>query len=324
MPSKSQMQLLNGKMENIQKNGKYFPFHYKLFTIFGLGQFHNPVEENFSIFSNPLYIMYSLCQHVFWTLLFPIALWLEVPRLLGSLDRLMLNLTFSITFTLMFIKLSIVLAQNKNIQKLIYTIEVELVTFTQSNMILNNTVKISKCMTYAVLIFANTTVIGLVIGGIFQAFWYPENADAEPKDRILPMPVYLPYEVSSNFLYTITFIYQILGIVWCGNLVVLINTFMNAIMAHIAGRFANLRHVLENIKLICLSKVSSENLRESIAKDTIMDSELNIDELKFHENLIKYEKMEIGIIKKYGQEAFDAYLCKCLKECIVHHRSIIS
>lgn len=310
-------------MENTQINEKYFPFHYKLFTIFGLGQFYNSTQNKFTIFSNLLYIIYSLFQHIFWTLLFPIALWLEVPNLSGDLDRLMLNLTFSITFTLMFIKLAIILVQRENIKKLVHVLEVELVTFTQSNLIMKKSVRISKRMTCAVLIFANTTVIGLIIGGVYQVIWYPGNPGGAPKDMILPMPVYLPYEVSSNFLYTITFIYQIFGVIWCGNLVVMINTFMNAIMVHAAGRFANLRYVLENIKSICLLKMSSNN--PSFIEDAIMDGDLNIDKFRLYKkNQNKFDKMEKDVIEKYGRETFDAYLCKCLKECILHHRSIIT
>ncbi|XP_077290349.1 odorant receptor Or1-like [Arctopsyche grandis] len=302
------------------KNLKYFPFHYRLLRIAGLGEFHDPHHGNFNNFSKPVYIIYSVIQHIFWTVLFPIALWMEVPRLAGDLDRLTLNLTFSITFVLTYVKLYIIMVKNRDIQQVVYTLEEDFFNFSQSKLISDKTVKMSKCITYSVLIFANSTVVGLIIGGIIQAGW--NSTSSSFHTRKFPVPVYLPHEISSDFIYSVTFVYQIFGIVWCGNLVVLINTFINAIMVHVAGRLANLRLVIENIRPICISKLHSRILSKNDFKDeVIMNRDFNIDELV---GSVGRGRIERNVLTHYGQDFLDKYMYKCMKECIIHHKSIIS
>lgn len=300
---------------------KYFHFHYSLLKFFGLSIFNDPNEKR-----NYLYSFYSIIQLGVWIFLFTITLVMAIPYIYKNLDNLMLNLSFSITFTLSFIKLYLVVFKRKTIQGIVESIEITMSEFSQNNRIMKKTTTISKQLTMSVMIFANMTVIGLIIGGTFKAVASPKihyeshNSTFLPSNRILPMPVFLPFEISSDFVYSIAFAYQILGISVYGNIVVLINTLMITVMVHISGRFANLRYVLENLRSLAILKLAEGNGKVEFKNgDRIFNKHFNVDEIE--ERMMGSKKT---LIVKLSHENLNKIMLKGLKECIEHHISIIS
>lgn len=318
-----------------ENNGpKYFPLHYSLMRFVGLGYFHNPKEKDFKNFSKPWYVLYSAVQLGFWVFIFTAALWIEVPYIYKNLDRLMLNLTFSVTFSSSLVKLYIVIAHNKTIQMIVYSIEHDLCQFPQNEKIMKKTVAVCRRLTLSILSFANLTVIGLVIGGTVQAIRSPKIFKAKhvnnteifkPSDRILPMPVYLPFEITSDYIYAIAFIYQILGIQWYGNIVVLINTFMNTIMIHFADKFANLKYFVENTREVAILRLRLKIDKGKSVKLTLSRKEAQIQLQTFGEvgehELAESEKI---VSTYFTEEEINKEMCYFLKECIQHHIALLS
>lgn len=319
---------------NEDSGPKYFPFHYSFMRFIGLGYFHNPKEKNFKNFSKPWYVLYSVVQLGFWVFLFTAALWMEVPYIYKNLDRLMLNLTFSVTFTSSLVKLYIVVAHNRTIQQIVYSIEYDLCQFPQNEKIMKKTLTVCRQLTLSILTFANLTVLGLVIGGTVQALWSPKIFKAKfvnsteifkPSDRILPMPVYLPFEITSDYIYAIAFIYQILGIQWYGNIVVLINTFMNTIMVHFAGKFANLKYFVENTREVAILRLRLKIVGTNSEK-LILSREKALIQLQTlgqvgEDEMAESEKI---VMAYFNEEEINKEMCIFLKECIKHHISILS
>ncbi|XP_068630942.1 odorant receptor 2a-like [Battus philenor] len=297
---------------------RYFALHYILLRFLGLGWWHHPDENDMRNFHG-WYLYYSLITELIWVGIF--VAFESIDPFIGekNLDRFMFNLAFVVTHDLTIIKLYIFFFKNADIQTIVRTLEIDMQEYYQSNEKIRRTIKITKILTGSFLFFGWIIIGNTSVYGIIQDIrWKKEisrmNNSITKPCRVLPQPVYIPWNYHTEEMFILTFIFESLGLLWTGHIVMTIDTFIGSVILHMSCQFS----ILQEAFLTAYDRVISKLYKE------IQGNEINtnIDP----EGDICYDESakKLSVIKNYrsDKEIEEALLIE-LKSCFKQHQTLI-
>lgn len=292
----------------------YFAFHYRILRFLGLGWWHHPEEGKNSNFPG-WYLYYSIATQLVWVAGF---VGLEtIDPFVGEkeMDRFMFSLSFVITHNLTLIKLYIFFFKNVDIQEIVRTLEIELYDYYQNIPKNRKTVKLSKIITGAFLLFGWLTIgNGNVYGTIQDIKWKSLvatlNDTALRPVRTLPQPIYIPWDYQKDASYIPTFVLETVGLLWTGHIVMTIDTFIASVILHMGSQFEIL-----NEAITTAYDRTMTYLREGIHPDAIQEQE---------SVLLSPEDNNEKIVQAFvPREEIDAALKTTFRNCFRQHQILI-
>ncbi|XP_050343580.1 odorant receptor 19a-like [Nymphalis io] len=294
---------------------RYFSIHYLLLRFLGLGWWHHPDEGNTENFPG-FYVCYAIITEIVWVAGF---VGLEsIDPFIGEkdLDRFMFSLSFVITHDLTLIKLYIFFFKNRQIQDIVHTLEVDLQQFYQNNYKNRRTIKITRILTATFVFFGWITIGNTNVYGIVQDLrWKAEIAKLNDTDikpsRILPQPIYIPWEYQSDTAYISTFLLETVGLLWTGHIVMTIDTFIGSVILHMSSQFAILQEAITTAydrTIVHLTK-------------GINSGDIFITDACNEEDKIYYERI---VRTHYTEKEIEIALEDTLQSCVRQHQMLIS
>ncbi|CAH2105667.1 unnamed protein product [Euphydryas editha] len=297
---------------------RYFSMHFFIFRFLGLGWWHHPDERNIQNFPG-LYIYYSIFTEIFLVAAF---IGLEsIDPFIGEkdLDRFMISLSFVITHDLTLIKIYIFFFKNREIQDIVHTLEIDLRQFYQNYNKISRTIRKTQIMTGSFVFFGWVTIANTNAYGIVQDIrWRAEvtklnNTDTAPL-RTLPQPIYIPWDYQSDVIYISTFLLETVGLLWTGDILLTIDTFIGSIILHMSSQFVILQEAIITAYDRTIYRLT-KNINADNDDTLIIDDSHNKEVEDYYESLVQtyYTKKEI-----------EKALEDSLKICIRQHQMLIS
>lgn len=305
--------------DTIDKNlpRRYFSMHFLIFRFLGLGWWHHPDEDEFENFPG-FYLYYAILTEIFWVAGF---VGLEsIDPFIGEkdLDRFMFSLSFVITHDLTLIKLYLFFFKNREIQDVVHTLEIDLKEFYQNYDKVRRTIRISKIFTASFLFFGWVTITNSDIYGIVQDFrWRAEvaksNDTSNAPSRILPQPIYIPWDYQSDEHYILTFVLETIGLLWTGHIVMTIDTFIGSIILHMSTQFSILQEAITTAYDRTIDGLT-KNINDDNDDILIIDDSLNTEVESYKERLVR---------TNYTEKEIENALEDSLKRCFCQHQMLI-
>nr|AJF23808.1 olfactory receptor OR47 [Planotortrix octo] len=303
---------------------RYFATHFYLLRFLGLGWWHHPDEDNTSNFPG-LYIYYTIITEIVWVAGF---VGLEtIDPFIGEkdIDRFMFSLSFVITHDLTIIKLYIFLFENRAIQDIVRTLEIDIYNFYQNNERNRATIRITKIMTGSFVFFGWITIGNTNVYGTIQDIrWKAEVAllnDTSLRPlRTLPQPIYIPWKYQTDVSYISTFVLETVGLLWTGHIVMAIDTFIGSVILHMSSQFVILQEAFMTsydraLKQLLTEIPDSMDARENIIMPNEDDDNTRKDSL---------DKIEAKVKSFYTDEQIESAVEKSVLNCIRQHQVLIS
>ncbi|XP_045534907.1 odorant receptor Or1 [Papilio machaon] len=294
---------------DVSRPKRYFGFHYILLRFLGLGWWHHPDENNTRNFPG-LYFYYALLTELVWVVIF---VGLEsIDPFIGhkDLDRFMFSLSFVVTHDLTLIKLYIFFFKNRDLQDIVRTLEIDLQDYYQNNGLIRRTIKVTKILTGSFLFFGwltigNTTVYGIVRDIKWKTEILQLNESTSKPPRTLPQPIYIPWNYENERPYIVTYLFETIGLLWTGHIVMTIDTFIGSVILHMSCQFT----ILQEAFLTAYDR-AIESLYQGI-----QTNEYTSNNLDMKENSIRMYKSDKEI---------EEGLLTVLKSCFKQHQLLIN
>nr|WCC57341.1 odorant receptor 6 [Papilio dardanus] len=304
---------------DVSRPKRYFALHYVLLRLLGLGWWHHPDENDTRNFPG-LYFHYALSTEVVWVVIF---VGLEsIDPFIGhkDLDRFMFSLSFVVTHDLTLIKLYIFFFKNKELQDIVRTLEIDLQDYYQNNGQIRRTIKVTKILTASFLFFGwltigNTTVYGIVQDIKWKRDILQLNESTSKLPRTLPQPIYIPWGYENEGPYILTYVFETIGLLWTGHIVMTIDTFIGSVILHMSCQFI----ILQEAFLTAYDRaIASLYQGIQINENSLSNSSEHIN--PSNETDIK----ENSINKYRSDEEIEEALLTVLKSCFKQHQLLIS
>jgi 7tm Odorant receptor len=316
---------------------RYFGFHYRALRILGIGRFHHPDENNFNNYPTFFYAVYGLLcttvNIVGYTMsetFFAIKVWQDKRE--ASVQFLAFTMVGVHIFAT--IKILIIIKNNKTIQRIVRVLEVDSKRYYGNPQVLQRSMFLTKVVTGFFFIMGEVTITCMAIYSIIADFdWKSKfgttNSTIEmPRD--IPFTAYVPWDTSQDLLWSAGFVYSVFGMYWMGSTLIICDTMIASIMAHISGQFIMVQNLVENIGdgaieilLHRLEKGKREKLRIDVQKrNTQLELARNMeDELIRKNNDFAYKKSRLMLF--FTEDDFNSAMKHCLKEAIEYHEMIV-
>lgn len=305
-----------------EKPSKYFGFHYRALRILGIGMFHHPDENNFNNYPTLLYGLYGfLCTTIniigYTTseTLFAVKVWQD------KRESSLVFLAFTMVGVHIFatIKILILIKNNKRIQKIIRVLEIDSKRFNGDAQILKRSLFLTKVVTGCFFIMGELTITCMsfysIIVDVDRKLKLKEANYTIEIPRDTPFTAYVPWDTSEDLLYAAGFIYCVFGMYWMGSTLIICDTMIASMMAHISGQFRMVQKVVENI-----GDDAIDILVHRLDKSHVLKSMMRDDESEW-KNSLSYKKSKIMLF--YSEDDFNNAMVYCLKRAIEYHQMIL-
>nr|WCC57406.1 odorant receptor 6 [Papilio glaucus] len=302
-------------VSDVSNPKRYFALHYLLFRFLGLGWWHHPDENDTRNFSG-LYFYYAILTELIWVVIF--VGFESIDPFIGykDLDRFMFSLSFVVTHDLTIIKMYIFFFKNREIQDIVRTLEIDLRDYYQNNGQIRRTIRVTKILTGSFLFFgwltiANTTAYCIVKDMKWKSDILQLNDSVSKPPRTLPQPIYIPWNYENEIIFSLTALFETIGLLWTGHIVMTIDTFVGSVILHMSSQFIMLQEAFltaydRAIAVLYEGVQINENSVSRFSED--IDNDIR-------ENIIRKQRTEKEI-----EEA----LLAVLKSCFQQHQLLIS
>lgn len=312
-------------MDNTSKEkipSKYFGFHYRALRILGIGMFHHPEENNFNNYPSVFYGLYSfLCitiniiGYTTSETLFAVKVWQD------KREPSLVFLAFTMVGVHIFatIKILILIKNNKRIQKIIRVLETDSKRFDGDPDILKRSVFLTKVVTGCFFIMGEVTITCMSFYSIIVDFdrkhkLKEANYSIEiPRDT--PFTAYVPWDTNEDLFYAAGFVYCVFGMYWMGSTLIICDTMIASMMAHISGQFRMIQKVVENI-----GEDAIDLLIQRLNKSHVLKKILPNEKSDWN-NSLSYRKNKLMLY--FTEDDFNVAMAQCLKRAIEYHQMII-
>lgn len=314
----------------------YFGIHYKMLAFLGIGKFHYAEENNFNNYP-PAYFIYAfLCTTVNiigYTISETVNAYKEWG---GERDRTVqfFALTMVGVHGFATIKTLILIKNNRIIQKIVRVLEIDSKKYQMDEEILKESMNFTKLVTYGFLIMGTVTISCMSMYSLIEDISRKQQLKMSNYTisirRETPFTAYVPWSTEDDLPYLAGFLYSVIGMHWMGTTLMVCDTMVASIMAHISGQF----------KMV--QKVMSETGTKAL---TILEAKLNLQVLKTidkkmmfvrkankkvsFKNFEMWSENEDFTLRKqrlmhyFNEEDYNLAMIHCLKEAIQYHQMII-
>ncbi|KAJ8727675.1 hypothetical protein PYW07_001794 [Mythimna separata] len=293
---------------------QYFRYHYRILRFLGLGWWHQPEEGKTSNFPG-WYLYYSIFTQV--VIVAGFVTMETIDPFVGEIDKdqFMFCLAFIITDNFTLLKMSIFIFKNVDIQYIVHTIEIELYDYYQNIPKIRETIKKTKIITGAFLFFGWLTIgNGHVYGTIQDIKWKSLVATINDTSlhpvRALPQSIYIPWDYQKDSRYIPIFVFETIGLLWTGHVVMIIDTFIASVTLHMSSQFEILNEAIRTAYDRTMS-----SLCESVRPEAIQERE---------SLLLSAEETNEKIVQCFvPKEEMEAALATTFRNCFRQHQLLI-
>lgn len=314
----------------------YFGIHYKMLSLLGIGKFHYAEENNFNNYplAYSVYAFLCTCINIIgYTISETVNAYKEWG---GERDRTVqfFALTMVGVHGFATIKTLILIKNNKIIQKIVRVLEIDSKKYQMDEEILRESMNFTKLVTYGFLGIGTLTISCMSIYSMIEDITRYQQLEMSNYTisirRDTPFTAYVPWSIEDDLPYLAGFLYSVLGMYWMGTTLMVCDTMVASIMAHISGQFKMVQKVMSETGTKALSILETkldQQVQNTIDKKiTFVRNEKN--KTPFSNFEILSDNDDFALRKQYlmsyfSEEDYNLAMIHCLKEAIQYHQMII-
>lgn len=317
---------------------RYFEIHYKLLCFLGIVKFHHSDDDSLNNYPG-IYAIYSFACIAINFVGFTISETIFAYTEWGGHRDIAVQF-FAVTMVgidvIQVIKTLIFMKNNKKIRKIIKVLEIDSKKFKTDEKILKSSISFTKFLTYGFLIVGLLTIVCM------SAYHLIEDISRKDKirlsnytlqiPRVTPFTVYVPWRTERDLPYFAGYIYCCLGIFWLGTALMVGDTMIASLMAHISGQFQMVQIVVAESGTKALDileqRLAKRNLKATHSKlnsgrqPNKLDIQFEDTDVSTTEN-DEFELRKQRLMCYFTEEDFTLTMLDCLKEAIQYHQLII-
>ncbi|XP_046751882.1 odorant receptor Or1-like isoform X2 [Diprion similis] len=303
----------------------YFSAHLTILRIFGLWSYKDSGSQS----SSPKSFLYSVYQAIFlftFAYLFTVLEIIELRFSWKNFDDFISNLCYAIVHIMACLKISLILARESDIRKIISSFENGILqirpgekTHEEYQLVSQRVHRTRKLL--VIYFFIGTSVV--INGLLCPLYSSSDSMNHEPKEknltimepdrrvisrdynervsRKLPYMSYFPFDVGVTPYYELAYVYQGISLMTLSPIIVTTDVLYGSILLHIATQLSILARTLISVR-----SIGANRLRRNDAYQTRCEP-------------WKFDNPEI-----FWRKQLDAEIYRLLKNCVEHHRAIIS